>query len=99
MFGYGSLPSAMSGSVALQRLGSGVVSMALVATKGSTDAWGLVSHLGSCWCLGAMLILVACAATGLWWCLVSGSMVLLQLWSVVISMARVSMRVTGTMLC
>lgn len=53
----GPLPRAVCMSVALWNLGSEVVSMAPVGTKGtkgSADAWGLI-HLGPCWCLEAML--------------------------------------------
>ena len=38
------LPRTMSGSMDLQRLGSRVVSMATVASKGSVDAW---DHAGA----------------------------------------------------
>lgn len=38
----------MSGFVALQRPGSGVMSRALVTTKGSVESQGLVSSLRQC---------------------------------------------------
>lgn len=44
--GHGRLPRVMSGSVALQKLGYKVISMAPVATKGTVDAQDLASHLG-----------------------------------------------------
>lgn len=50
-------PSARSGSMALLRLGFQVVSLAPVATEGSTDAQGLASHLGLCWWGRGMLSL------------------------------------------
>jgi hypothetical protein len=43
---------AMSGSMALQWLGSGSVPMAHVTTKGNAAITGLDSHLGPCWCPG-----------------------------------------------
>lgn len=44
------LPRALSGFTALWQLGSGVVSVAPVDTKGSVDAWGLlVNHIGLYW--------------------------------------------------
>lgn len=46
----------MSMSVVLLKVGTGMVSMAIVATEGSLDAQGLVSHMGSCWCPGTMLL-------------------------------------------
>lgn len=52
--GNGLLPRAMSGSVALQKLGSKVISMAPVVTKGSVDAQDLASQVDDhrrccCW--------------------------------------------------
>lgn len=47
-------PRALSGSMALQWQGSGVIPMTPVTTEGSTDAQGLVSHLRACWYLRAM---------------------------------------------
>lgn len=47
---HGLLPRAFSGFMALWQLGSGVVSVAPVDTKGSVDAWGLlVNHIGLSW--------------------------------------------------
>lgn len=45
--GHGLQPRVMSGSVALQKLGSKVRSMAPVATKCTVDPQDLASHLGS----------------------------------------------------
>lgn len=42
------LPRIISGSMALQRLGSEVGSMTSVASEGSVNTWHLVSHLGTC---------------------------------------------------
>lgn len=47
-----SLPRAMS--VVLLNGGTGMVSMATVATEGSLDAQGVVSHMGPCGCPGIM---------------------------------------------
>lgn len=52
--GLWSLPMAMS--VVLLKVGTGMVSMAIVATEGSLDAQGLVSYMGPCWCPGTMLL-------------------------------------------
>lgn len=50
------MPRAMSGSVALQKPGSGVVFKALVAIEGSVDAQGLASHLKECYCQVSIMI-------------------------------------------
>lgn len=74
--------------------------MASIVTEGSADALGVVSHLGPYWCLGAMLptravlIWVVCAAAGFTVAFrpellpraMCGSLVLLQLGFVVMSM-------------
>lgn len=109
-FGHGLLPRAKSGSMVLWRPGSGVVSVIPVGIGRSIDVWGLVGHLGPCWChVGA------CGPCCCWGCadlgglschqdlvtsrpeLHSRSMVLLQLGSMVMSMACVSIKVIGTM--
>ena len=70
--------------------------MALVTMEGCADAPGLDSHLRPGWCLdvaGAILILVACAATRVTGCqgsAISGSVYLLQLGSVMMFMACVA---------
>lgn len=109
-FGHGLLPRPKSGSMVLWRPGSGVVSVIPVGIGRSIDAWGLVGHLGPCWChVGACgpCCCWGCADLGGLSChqdlvtsrpeLHSRSMVLLQLGSMVMSMACVSIKVIGTM--
>ena len=65
----GLLPRAMSGSMALQWSGSGIMSIVRVTTEASADAQDLFSHMTMLVPRGhaasrAILIWVACATTG-----------------------------------
>lgn len=51
----GLLPKAMSGSVVLLQLGSMLMSVACVTTKGQMDVCGLGCHWRPCGCLRAVL--------------------------------------------
>lgn len=62
------LPRILSGSVVLQQLGSMMISMTCVTTKGHTDAQTLGHHMCPCWGpkdvhAGTVKIWMACTAT------------------------------------
>lgn len=60
--GLWSLPRVMS--VVLLKVGTAMVSMATVATEGSLNAQGLVSHMGPRWCPGITLLHIFPTAVG-----------------------------------
>ena len=96
----------VSGFMALLQPGSSVISLALIITKDSGDVWGLACHLKPWWCPRAMLQLCYTDLRGLFYHLggmnivisgprllpkvTHGSMVLLQLGSVLVSVAYVT---------